>query len=447
MSEQLKNAGMSEAAAAAKSALFSRAEVALRKLGADVNQQTLAYFVPGRIEVLGKHTDYAGGRSLLCALERGFCLMAVPRKDSIIRLLDVGGDLSVEFHFDPELEVASGEWTAYPKIVARRIARNFPGAERGADIAFASDLPPAAGLASSSAFIVSVFLALSEINRLHARREYFVNICNDTELAGYLACIENGQNFGLLAGDCGVGTQGGSEDHTAILCCQPGELSLCSFLPVRCERTVALPDEFQFALAVSGIAAEKTGAAAEAYNRASRAARAVLDLWNAATKRSDISLAAAIASSPASREKMRGILLGSAHPDFSANMLWNRFEHVFGESATIIPGVVNALERRDWPQVGAQVAQSQVNAEYLLGNQIPETIALAHAARELGAVAASSFGAGFGGSVWALVRTQETDAFLSRWEARYRDEFPSAAQRAQFFASRPGPAAMRLDLS
>lgn len=126
-------------------------------------------------------------------------------------------------------------------------------------------------------------------------------------------------------------------------------------------------------------------------------------------------------------------------------MLWNRFEHFLEESATIIPGVVDALERRDWPQVGAQVAQSQVNAEHLLGNQIPETIALAHAARELGAVAASSFGAGFGGSVWALVRTGEVESFLGRWGERYRVEFASAARNAQFFASRPGPAAMRID--
>jgi len=144
VAEQLKLAGMSEAAAAAKSALFTRAEVALRKFGGGVNQQALAYYVPGRIEVLGKHTDYAGGRSLLCALERGFCLMAVPREDSIIRLLDAGRDLSAEFRLDPELEVTNGEWTTYPKTVARRIARNFPGAQRGANIAFASDLPAAA---------------------------------------------------------------------------------------------------------------------------------------------------------------------------------------------------------------------------------------------------------------------------------------------------------------
>ena len=58
----------------------------------------MRWFVPGRIEVLGKHTDYAGGRSLLCAVERGFCVTAVPRDDDVMRVVDVGqsggGDVS-----------------------------------------------------------------------------------------------------------------------------------------------------------------------------------------------------------------------------------------------------------------------------------------------------------------------------------------------------------------
>ncbi|HCV22962.1 MAG TPA: hypothetical protein DGN59_05840, partial [Candidatus Latescibacteria bacterium] len=39
---------------------------------------TLAFFVPGRIEVLGKHTDYCGGHSLVTAVECGFCVVARP---------------------------------------------------------------------------------------------------------------------------------------------------------------------------------------------------------------------------------------------------------------------------------------------------------------------------------------------------------------------------------
>ena len=60
---------------------------------------------------------------------------------------------------------------------------------------------------------------------------------------------------------------------------------------------------------------------------------------------------------------------------------------------------------------GKLVDESQVAAEELLGNQVPETISLAKHARALGAYAASAFGAGFGGSVWALVSRSEAEQF------------------------------------
>ena len=58
--------GVSEAEATAKTPLYEAADAALDSLGADRHRWSL--WVPGRIEVLGKHTDYAGGRSLVCAL-------------------------------------------------------------------------------------------------------------------------------------------------------------------------------------------------------------------------------------------------------------------------------------------------------------------------------------------------------------------------------------------
>jgi len=437
---------MSPAAATSKGALFARAGESLGSLGCATGPQTHAYYVPGRIEVLGKHTDYAGGRSLLCAVERGICLLASPREDAEIRVVDALQGTPVAFRLDPALVPPSGQWANYPMTVARRMARNFPTARRGADIAFASDLPAAVGLSSSSVLIVATFLALAEINRLHTTREYLANLRTDEALAGYLACIENGQSFGALEGDRGVGTYGGTEDHAAILCCRPGRLSLFSFLPVRYEKIVALPEEFRFVIGVSGIAAEKTGAAGDAYNRAVHTARAILELWNVKRGRSDISLAAALDSSPSALDRVREILLSSSHPDFDSKVLLERLGQFHWESTMTIPSVVEAIARQDWESVGALVARSQHDAEYLLGNQIPETIALARSARELGAVAASAFGAGFGGSVWALVRAQDVEVFKTGWEARYREEFPAAALRAQFFASRPGPAATRLEM-
>ncbi|MGI9174434.1 MAG: galactokinase family protein, partial [Rhodothermales bacterium] len=84
-------------------------------------------------------------------------------------------------------------------------------------------------------------------------------------------------------------------------------------------------------------------------------------------------------------------------------------------------------------------------AEWLLGNQVEETVFLAQQARRLGAIAASAFGAGFGGSVWALITAGEAEAFAAAWAERYAAAFPEAAQRADFFTERPGPGAFRLD--
>jgi hypothetical protein len=152
------------------------------------------------------------------------------------------------------------------------VARNFPAAAAGADIAFSSDLPPASGMSSSSAFMVAVFLAVATLNDLDATATYREAIGHAADLAGYLGTVENGRTFGPLAGDTGVGTFGGSEDHTAILCCRASALSQYRFAPVQFERDVPMPAGHVFAVAFSGLLAEKTGAALATYNRASHAA-------------------------------------------------------------------------------------------------------------------------------------------------------------------------------
>jgi galactokinase len=91
------------------------------------------------------------------------------------------------------------------------------------------------------------------------------------------------------------------------------------------------------------------------------------------------------------------------------------------------------------------VDQSQVGAEGFLDNQIPETIQLARSARELGAVAASAFGAGFGGSVWALTRSADTPDFLRRWQEGYARAFPAHRETARFFVTHAGRPASRVD--
>ncbi len=397
-------------------------------------------FVPGRLEVLGKHTDYAGGRSLLCAAERCIVFAARPRSDARVRIVDAVSKGEADFRITPDLVGAKGHWANYPMTVARRVARNFPGVLGGADIAFASDLPPAAGMSSSSALIVGFFTVLADVNQLDRRPEYLGTIRSTEELAGYLGAVENGRSFGPLAGDTGVGTAGGSEDHTAILCCRAGALSQYVFCPIRHERTVRLPPGWTFAVGVSGVVADKNAAAQEAYNRAARAADAILSVWRAATGRDDACLAAAVASAPDAVERLRQ----SLHASPQSETLLPRLAQFVAESLEIVPEVGDCLARGDVEGIGVPVDRSQRGAERWLGNQVPETMALARSARKLGAAAASAFGAGFGGAVWALVRTGGAAEFLERWGREYRTAFPARAREADFFLTLPGPAMQRL---
>lgn len=437
----LREAGLSEAEASAKAALLDRVEHGLAALHGRPAATRL--FAPGRIEVLGKHTDYAGGRSLLCAVERGFCLAAAPRDDNRIRLSDVGRGLTAEVALDPETGPPAEDWTVYAATVARRLARNFPDARTGADIAFASDLPRSSGLSSSSALVVALFAALSDVNRLPEHSEYRAAIRTLEDLGGYLGCLENGRTFENLAGDFGVGTFGGSEDQTAILCCRPSEVAQYAFCPVRHERSIPLPEGFTFVVASSGIAADKAGSARDKYNRLSLAASALTDLWNRRKGRSDSTLADAAASQPTAPEEILAFANESPYPTFDPAFLAGRFRQFLEEATHLIPAAGDALAACNLAAFGTLVERSQDLAERYLNNQIPETIALVREARQLGAAAASAFGAGFGGSVWALVDLPSADVFLEDWKTGYARAFPEPARRASFFPTRAGPALTR----
>ena len=441
---RLVSKGLSPAEGENKAELFLACAEALRNSGLNDGATVRAFFVPGRIEVLGKHTDYAGGRSIIAATENGFCIVAAQRPDAAVRIIDVATGEQIQFDISDNLNPRLGHWSNYPMTAARRVARNFPGTLCGAEIAFASDLPPAAGMAGSSTMIVAFFLALSAFNDLTSRPEYRNNIDSLTDLSAYLATVENGQTLGSLAGDKGVGTFGGSEDHTAILCCRPGMLSQYSYCPVRFERDIQLPSGYIFAVVSSGVVAEKTGAAMERYNRLSKLSQCAVRIWNEATDRADPHFAAAIASSPSAPGHLQNILQQVRDKKFSSEELSKRFKHFLAESEDIVPAASNALAIGDLTEFGWQVTRSQQLAETLLGNQVAETVFLARCARDLGAVAASAFGAGFGGSVWALTETSEAKQFLRKWSALYKTEFPGPAANAVFLITRPGPAAFEL---
>lgn len=440
--ERLVLAGLRPAEAERKAMLFDRALLILEGWGETPASGPTRLYIPGRIEVLGKHTDYAGGRSLLCAVERAICVVASRRDDQLVRIVDAVREQECQFALSRDLDALSQDWGVYPKTAARRMVRNFGDSLRGANIVFASDLPRSAGLSSSSALVVATFLALRETNGLIHDPAYRNNIATGEDLATYLGCVENGQSFLGLAGDSGVGTFGGSEDHTAILSCRAGWLTQFRFCPARLEREVPLPANHVFIIGVSGVVADKTGSAREKYNRAALAAKTILTIWNEASGRSDRTLFDAATHAADAPDHIRRFLRNAAPPAYPGHVLLNRFEQFLSESTCYVPGAVEALARNDLEEFGEWVDRSQAGAEQHLGNQIEETAELARSARALGASGASAFGAGFGGSVWALVRSNTALDFLNHWKEHYHKRFPNRAENSEFLVSGAGAPAV-----
>ena len=346
LAQTLAEGGLSPDGCKGRAALFAQAAAALKlPEHAPADMQPHAFFVPGRIDGLGKHSDYAGGGSMVVAVERGFSLVAAATNDCRVTITDVLRPETVAFDFDAASSPCAGHWANYPMTVVRRIARNFAGPLRGANVAFASDLPQAAGMSSSSGLVVAVFLALAEITSWPPRVEYRQNIRSVIDLASYLAAVENGQPFGSLKGDQGVGTLGGCEDHTAILTCRPGHVSQYAYCPVRADGEIALPADCVFAVGTSGIAAEKTGAALVKYNATSQRAARLTQLWREATQFSDPHLAAILPRGPAAVDYLRSIVRDKASAD--APGLLSRLEHFITENLEILPAARETLEKGD----------------------------------------------------------------------------------------------------
>lgn len=436
----LAGIGFSDAQSAIKAALFAACDAELDARSSAAHGRISAW-VPGRIEVFGKHTDYAGGRSLLTAVERGFCVRAVARDDACVVVSDpvAGARCETTLHRDDVR--GDGHWSDYVAIVVRRVARNFPEATRGVDVAFTSDLPQAAGVSSSSALMIATFLALAAANRLDETPVWHDVLPDRIALGGYLGAMEHGGSFGPLVGDAGVGTLGGSQDQTAIFCAAPDRIVDFGWMPVRQLGSYALPRSKCFVIGASGVIAEKSAGARELYNRASLMVRHLLAAWNTETGRTDRSLAAAAESGAGAAEVLRDIERAHATAQYDAAALRRRLDQFLLETYTLIPAAAAAFEAQDWAAVGAVTARSHQAADEGLGNQVPETNALVRLARAHGATAASAFGAGFGGSVWALVDADDAPAFTEAWAAAYRAQFPEPGTRAMFFSTAAGPAA------
>lgn len=430
--------GLAPARATQVAATFGRCNDALDTMGADPHHRHSAW-IPGRVELLGRHADVVGGRALLCAIDRGFAVRVATRTDAIVRAIDTGRGESCEFPLDPDAADTTGTWARHIARVARRMARNFPEARRGVDIAFASDLPVAAGLSSSSALMIAVSVALAKSNDLGSSESFRSAIATREELASYLGAVESGGSFRTLAGDAGAATFGGCADHVAILCSEPRQVGQWAFSPVRREAAFAFPAAHVLVIAASGVLAEESQEARDAHARDLRAVQGLLEAWNAEAGTRAVSLGEALRGGADAATRLAAL---AARLDASG-ALGARLEHLRLEAGELVPAAGRALAAGDLAAFAEAAAGSHAAAGRLLGTQVPETDALVTLALEHGAIAASAFGAGFGGSVWALVAEGDARRFTRAWHAAYGARYGAAGARSAFFISPAGSGAQQ----
>ncbi len=118
---------------------------------------------PGRVNLIGEHTDYNGGFVLPMAIEQGTTVAAAVREDRKIRVRSVNLNEAGEIDLDAPEKTLRGSWLDFVEGVARILERRDVNL-RGAELLIDSDVPNGAGLSSSAALEISVGLALTEIS-------------------------------------------------------------------------------------------------------------------------------------------------------------------------------------------------------------------------------------------------------------------------------------------
>jgi galactokinase len=118
---------------------------------------------PGRVNLIGEHTDYNGGFVLPMAIECETIVAAAAREDRKIRVRSLNLNEEGEINLDAPEQKMRGSWLDFIEGVARILERGNVKL-RGADLLVSSDVPAGAGLSSSAALEISVGLALTEIS-------------------------------------------------------------------------------------------------------------------------------------------------------------------------------------------------------------------------------------------------------------------------------------------
>ena len=313
----------------------------------------VAGFVPGRVNLIGEHTDYNGGAVLPTALELGTRVELSPRSDGTLRVVADGFSGTVERALD---EAASGHWSDYA-LGAVREARDL-GWLGGADIAVQSNLPAGAGLSSSASLLVNI---------LKRAREAAGADASDTAVAVAAQRVETG----FIGVPCGI------MDQMAVALAAPGRALFLDTHTLE-HSLIPLPGDPVVAVLHSGVRRSLSDG-----RYAQRAAECAA--VKAALGRQDICRAAL-----PDAERL---------PD---PVLRRRLRHCITEHARTV-AAADCLRRGDADTLGWLMVASHDSLRDDFEVSTPAIDALVDSCMDAGAVGARLTGGGFGGCVVALV--------------------------------------------
>ncbi len=135
---------------------------------------------PGRVNLLGEHTDYSGGFCMPAALDYNTLVAASPRSDTLLRLYSLDFQNAAEFHLDDLQRKGKEEWSSYPAGVAWSLGlRGIKVA--GADLTFSGNVPLGAGLSSSASIEVATATALLALAGAELPRPQVALACQKAE--------------------------------------------------------------------------------------------------------------------------------------------------------------------------------------------------------------------------------------------------------------------------
>jgi len=312
---------------------------------------------PGRVNLIGEHTDYNEGLVLPTATPQRTVVELSPREDQVVRVESLGY-MPVAYRLGEERH--AGDWGDYVRGVTW-VLTNAGHQIRGFDAGIASRVPPGAGLSSSAAL---------EIALLRALRDAFSLALDDMALAYAAHKAERDL----------VGARVGTMDQIAAALARTGEALLIDMRKANIER-VPIPESVEIIVIDSGIAHDN--AKQGAYNE----------------RRAQCEAAARRLGIASLRDATLGDVERLAPQDA---MLARRVRHVVSENERV-RAFVAALAAGDVSRCGALVDASHASLREDFEVSIEELDVLADALRsQRGVHGARLVGAGFGGSVLAL---------------------------------------------